>query len=346
MSSPSALVVGAGAVGMSLGYHLGLAGADITFLVRAGRTDAFAAPRQLYDYNDNTLKTFDGYEVVEDTAPLDGRTFAFVVITLDGHTSRTAQGAATLRAIGDLVHDTDAVVLMDGIGVDLRRHYLDALRIPGDRLLLGFLGMLAHQADANLPVPPGADAAAIAAADVCYVHPPTKVGFTVVRSDQAAAKSFALLYDRSGVSRVSFLPAKPADVLSNAVFAVYAACDVAGWPPIADVIADKPLWTLACRAQAEIMALPRNGLLGKVAALFMRPRVTAAIHRKQEKDMRPLDTAAFNRFHHGGKVRRQGMDVLRDSVTEGQRQGRPMTALRTLLTRAESLPAADQTPPE
>jgi len=336
MSNPSVLVVGAGAVGFALGYHLQLAGADVTFLVRPGRRPAFTAPRRLYDYNDDVLKIFDGYAVVEDTAALTEQAFAFIVVTLDGHASRTEQGTATLRAVGDLIHGTDAVVLMNGIGVDLRQHYLDTLRIPGDRLLYGFLGMLAHQTSANLPVPPGADPAAIAAADIGYVHPPTRIGFTMARANPAAGKRFAALYDRSGSSRVGFIPAKLADVVGSAIFTIYAACGIAGWPPLAAVTADKPLWRLACRAQSEIMGLPRNGWFGQAMAVVMGPRVTAAIHRKQERNMSPLDTAAFNRFHHGGKVRAQDLLVLHDFAAEGQRQGLPMTALRTLLDRAEA----------
>ncbi|MEU4164785.1 2-dehydropantoate 2-reductase N-terminal domain-containing protein [Actinoplanes sp. NPDC026670] len=335
MSESSVLIVGAGAVGLSLGYHLHLAGAQVTFLVRPGRAAAFSAPRRLYDYNDNTVKTFDGYGVVEDAAALTGRRLDFVIVTLDGHTSRTDQGTATLRAVGDLIHGSDTVVLMDGIGVDLRRHYLDTMRLPGDRLLLGFLGMLAHQASAGLPVPAGADPDLIAGADICYVHPPKRTGFTIATSNKAAATSFAALYDRSATSRIGYLNPKIADVIGSAVFTVYAACDIAGWPPVGQVIADKPLWTLACRAQSEILSLPRNGLFGRIAAAVMGPKITAKIHLGQEKQMLPLDTAAFNGFHHGGKVRAQDMQVLRDFAAEGKRLGRPMTALTTLIARAD-----------
>jgi hypothetical protein len=171
--------------------------------------------------------------------------------------------------------------------------------ISGDRLLLGFLGMLAHQCLAGLS---GADLAA--GADICFVHPPNRTGFTIARSNPATAKRFAELYDHSGVSRVGFIPAR-IDVVGSAVFTVYAACDVAGGPPVAEVVANRELWQLAIRAQREILTLPRNGWFGKVAAAVMGSWVTVSIHLKQDKDMRPLDVAAFNRFHHGGKVRAQ-----------------------------------------
>lgn len=51
--------------------------------------------------------------------------------------------------------------------------------------------------------------------------------------------------------------------------------------------------------------------------------------------MRPLDYQAFNRFHHGGKVHAQDVSALRDCLADGQRQGRKMTALKTLLDRLD-----------
>ncbi len=56
--------------------------------------------------------------------------------------------------------------------------------------------------------------------------------------------------------------------------------------------------------------------------------------------MHPLDVAGFNRFHHGGKVREQDPAVLCDLVAEGDRSGRPVTALRALAGRVENRTAA------
>lgn len=50
----------------------------------------------------------------------------------------------------------------------------------------------------------------------------------------------------------------------------------------------------------------------------------------------------FNRFHHGGKVRTQDVESMRNSVVEGQRQGRQMKALKELLLRISEHEAASQ----
>ncbi|MNW66774.1 hypothetical protein D3C74_452760 [compost metagenome] len=52
--------------------------------------------------------------------------------------------------------------------------------------------------------------------------------------------------------------------------------------------------------------------------------------------MLPLDYQAFNRFHHGGKVRTQNVKSLENSISEGELQGREMKALRALYSLIDS----------
>ncbi|MGQ0530037.1 MAG: 2-dehydropantoate 2-reductase N-terminal domain-containing protein [Panacagrimonas sp.] len=59
MKPPSVMIIGAGAMGMVAGYHLALGGTGVSFLVRPGRCAAFAAPQDLYCYDDHQVKRFD-----------------------------------------------------------------------------------------------------------------------------------------------------------------------------------------------------------------------------------------------------------------------------------------------
>jgi ketopantoate reductase len=154
MTTSSVLIVGAGATGLPVGYHLGLAGADITFLVRPGRKGALGSTQQLYCYDDTELKTFGNYRVADDVTEQEGTGFEFVIITLDGHTSRTQEGTELLRGLGKVVRACDAHVIMCAFGLGVREHHLQAPGIEEDRLTHGFLGMLSHQAAADLPVHP------------------------------------------------------------------------------------------------------------------------------------------------------------------------------------------------
>ncbi|WP_243789038.1 ketopantoate reductase family protein [Saccharopolyspora gloriosae] len=259
MSEPAVLIVGAGATGLPVGYHLRLAGAELTFLVRPGRKPAVEFPQRLYCYDDASLRTLDGYDVVEDAAELAGRSFNFVLITLDGHTARTEQGTAMLRGLGDAIRDSDAIVIMCGFGVGVREHHLRELGIADDRLLHGFLGMLSHQSSAELPVHPPTDPARIAESTACYRHSPGKLGFRLESGNPAAAKRFAELYNSSGESRCTLMSRPMDDIFSKVAFPVYGACELMGWADFATVAKNKELWRLACDAQREILTLPQHG---------------------------------------------------------------------------------------
>ncbi|SFE75343.1 Ketopantoate reductase [Paenibacillus algorifonticola] len=339
-NKPNILIVGAGAVGFSVGYHLSLSGANITFLVREGRKAAFQAPQQLYCYDDAALKNFTGFGVIENVAELADKPFQFIFITLDGNASRTKEGMAMLSKLGDMVRASKATVIMNGFGIGLREHYIKVMQISEDRLLRGILGMLSHQGSAGLPVHAPTDPTKVAKAIVCYKHPANKVGFQVETNNKEAAKQFIEIYNRSKVSRCGQVSPAMFNIYSSIGFPVYAACDIAGWSDFSTVASNKELWRLAIRAQGEIAALPQHGLLGKFMALVMGPRMTAKVHIKMERDMLPLDYQAFNRFHHGGKVRAQDVESMRNSLAEGQRRGHQMPALQELLKRLSEHEAA------
>jgi hypothetical protein len=331
LARPRILIVGAGATGLPIGYHLWLAGADITFLVRPGTRDRLLAPQRLYSYDDNSLKTFDGYAVVDDLRDAALREMDFVLITLDGTASREQTGQELLSALGAALHDSETVVIMSAFGLGVRDYYLTTMGLPKHRLLHGFLGMLSHQTSADLPLHPPTEAAIIEQARVAYRHSKSRVGFQLSTHNRAAARRFADLYDSSGISRCTTLPPTLDEIFCSIAFPVYLASDLAGWPPFDVLVRDKKLWRLACRAQREIASLPRHGVMGKLVALAMGPTVTARVHLRMATEMLPLDYQAFNRFHHGGKVRAQDLRSLHDALRDGEREGKPMRALRELL---------------
>lgn len=88
------------------------------------------------------------------------------------------------------------------------------------------------------------------------------------------------------------------------------------------------------------MSLPQNGLLGKVMAAVLGPRLTASVNLKLEREVRPLDYQAFSRFQHGDKVRVQDVESMRTDLADGRRQGRRMAALQELPARLEAHDAA------
>jgi Ketopantoate reductase PanE/ApbA len=193
MSKPSVLIVGAGALGVATGYHLNLAGAAVTYLVRPARLKALQAAQVLYCYDDAQLKHFSDYHAVDCVAEAAKQNYDFVLVTLD----------------------------------------------------------------------------------------------------------------------------------------------LAGWPDAKTMADNQELMSLCSKAMQEIMRLPEHGWQGKLASLLIRQTTLAKNIVKTERDCLPLDNTGFNKFHHGGKVREQDIQVMRQCAESGKTQHKSMPALDEIIRRYE-----------
>jgi hypothetical protein len=117
---------------------------------------------------------------------------------------------------------------------------------------------------------------------------------------------------------------------------VFAASELLGWPHAKDLGNNKELWALTVRSVQEIQAFEEHGMAGKAAQAATTADGLLEIWRSLEQAALPLDFAAFNKFHHGGKVRAQDLELLNDCVKVGEQEGQPMSALKELLARVQT----------
>lgn len=336
-NKPAVMIMGAGAMGLISGYHLSLAGADVTFLVRPGRFAELQSPQRLYCYNDGKLKEYTQYRAISSLEGFDCAAQDFILVTLDGAVSRTPEASATLRAIGAAIRNSTTTLIFGGVGVGLREHYLDTTGLPSERVLNGVLGLLSYQvARAEMPIIPPTQPELISKAYMAYVQFPNQVGFALEGSNAAAAKSFAEIYNRCSVSKCSVANKKMLDIMGNLPFAMFAVSELAGWPGLETLAKNKELWSLNCKAQAEVLGLSRFGWMGKLMRLVMTEKMHLKLWKKVEKDSLPMDFQAFNRFHHGGKVQPQDIEIMQNCVAIGEREGKAMSALKEVLARLEA----------
>ncbi|MCT2400241.1 ketopantoate reductase family protein [Novosphingobium mangrovi (ex Huang et al. 2023)] len=335
MPKPSVLIVGAGALGIVTGYHLSLAGAGVHFLVRPNRLPALQEPQVLYCYDDHELKRFSEFKAHGSIDDAMSRGYDFVLITLDGATCRGTEGTALLKALGRALHDTRAIAVINGVGV--REYCRDTMGLPDERVIEGTMGLLSYQTDrVTLPLNPPTDPARLAQASIGYRHMGKNPGFLVIKRLAAPARAFAKLYNRSGISKCQEINEKLFATFSSSIFVVMAMFDIAGWPHADGLARDTELMKLGSAAMKEVMRLPEHGLPGKIGSLFMSPRQIAKTNAKMERECLPVDYTAFNKFHHGGKVREQDMQVLQRCLHSGQAQDKAMPALTELLRRYEA----------
>ncbi|KAJ4301567.1 hypothetical protein N0V90_003660 [Kalmusia sp. IMI 367209] len=332
MAKPKILVVGCGAVGLSQGYHLS-AGADITYLVRPGRSSAFAPPKRLYDYKTDKLHIFEKYRLIESTAEVADEEFYCVLDTLDGHTAQSEGGVATLRSVGTLIRDVPTTfVVYDAIGADMEQHYASTMGIPKERLVLG-LSMLAHQPTPMISVPESATRALIVQADILYSNLGTDTGLAVVNKNVELTKKIEAIYNQNGSLKIQRQPAIVGDLVMLGIvqLMVWNIEDWVAWPGLQS---SGNSWVLLIQAQKEIMSLPRFGWTGWILSWFIGSWITGKMIESPVKGALPLAYHEFNAFHHGNKVIEQDIEVLEELIIQGEKAKVTMPALKEICSQA------------
>ncbi len=121
--------------------------------------------------------------------------------------------------------------------------------------------------------------------------------------------------------------------LQPATLATIAGWELLGWPELATVDAANTTWQLGVEATREIQRLSIFGPAGRTAAEQTTASTSLQSFQQLEKASLPLNFAAFNAYHHGGKVNTQDHHILRDALARGEAEGATMPALRELITQ-------------
>ncbi|KAF2648189.1 hypothetical protein K491DRAFT_671002 [Lophiostoma macrostomum CBS 122681] len=350
---PRVLIVGAGSMGIVTGYHLSLAGAHTTFLIRPHRASQLSRPQKLYSYDSNTLHTYSDFSYITEPAVLlspahsGENAYDFIVITLDGAALKSATGIELVKTIGDVgQRNKDTKILLGTIGVDLHTWFTAQSGLPGDRVTLAWLTLHVYSPSAvTLPLPPAqsssvVDPELLQQADQAYT---AKIGGYWISDDSPAVQTaFAALWDKSGVpsackDKTQF------SVEGLPVFAIFAAEEALGWPSFEvfnsstsssnDDRKTKETWKLTIGAGKEIAELGIHGEMGKRAVQAITEDGTAQRMWGLEQMMWPFPFVAFSEYHHGGKVNGQDRELLRECLRGGREEGKGMERLGELIGR-------------
>jgi hypothetical protein len=204
---PRILIVGAGSMGLIFGYHLGLAGADVTFLVRQHHVDTLNRPQILYCYDDNKLKEFKGYNVTTSPSAMIGANYDYILITLDGASLRNETGQTLVKTIGDAARGTDTKIILGSVFIELRPWFFEISGLADEQVTNGYFFIHAYPVKAvTLPVHPPTDPQLIVKADLAYIDRLGQ-GLSLDDSSPAVAEGFAEIYNACGVSRCTVTPA-------------------------------------------------------------------------------------------------------------------------------------------
>ncbi|KEF61048.1 uncharacterized protein A1O9_02613 [Exophiala aquamarina CBS 119918] len=329
------LIVGAGSMGIIMGYILQLSGAEVTFLVRPHRAEALSRPQKLYSYDDHQLKTYTGYKLITSPSEMLGAGYDYVVITLDGAALRNEVGQALVKTIGEAVRGTTTKVIVGTVFIDIRSWFLKATGLESEQVVSGQLVIHIYPTSAvTLPVHAPTDEKLLAQADQAYTDC-LGPGMTLGDGSLAAANDFAQLWNASGVSTCNVVSEEQFSLNTSSLFPILAVCELLGWSSFQNLDSTDPLWRLAVAAVKEIQGLTIHGTIGQQAAGSTTDAGIAQVFAGIEKVMLPMDWQSFNRYHHGAKVNAQDRELLRVCITMGEADGKPVAAIKDLLQRVE-----------
>ncbi|MDM9628991.1 2-dehydropantoate 2-reductase N-terminal domain-containing protein [Rhizobium sp. S152] len=332
-SAKKVLIVGAGSMGLAIGYHLVASGTEVTFLVRSHRVPELMRPQVLYSYDDDTLRTFAQYAVIASPSRIDEQNYDYAVVTLDGAALRDADGMAVAEALGRTSRDHGTKIILGSIGMRLKEWFIDAAGIDAGSIVNSSLGIQCYSPEAaRLPLHTGTSRELLYRADLAYRHC-WPFGLVVEDSAPAVAEGFAALYSANAESKCVVRPSTEFSVMLPTYFPMMAALELLDWPQAGNIDPTTPEWLLGTEAAREIQGLKINGRFGQEVKRNTTPEGLAEQWRVWEQDMLPLDLQEFNRYHHGGKVNRQDRQLLADCLALGEAEGDPMTALKKLLGR-------------
>jgi len=167
---PHVLIVGAGAMGILTGYHLELANAEVTFLVRPHRKPMLEKPQILYNYNDNELKEYKGLRCLTDPSEMVGQTYDYIVVTLDGNALRSEAGETLVKSLGEAARGKETKVILGAVAFNPLPWFLETSGLLDKQVTNGVLGIEVYPTNGvTLPVNPPTDPKLIAQADWAYV---------------------------------------------------------------------------------------------------------------------------------------------------------------------------------
>ncbi len=337
MNNENVLVVGAGALGITCARYLQNSGANISFYVRPHRVEQLNGPIKLFSYSDHAVQLLENYEVLSKPEELAGKSYDYIMLTLDGATCRSEQGTQTLRALGTALANSSARLVINGVGIGLYDYIRETTGFPDDRLLQGTMAIYAYQVDRpDTPLPAAEDRELHDSSDIAY-YQFSEHGFMLSNKPKKAVKDFVELFERSGDIKCRAVPDVLYRMFTSMFFAFSVGSEVDGWRGSQALIESGDVWPLICEAQREIMRLKEFGLAGKLMALITKDSTAAKRTLENESASPLIDVTAFNRFHHGGKVLAQDVQVLENCVAAGKSQGRNMPATNELLNRWRAL---------
>jgi 2-dehydropantoate 2-reductase len=334
VSSPSILIVGAGAVGQAYALGLQRAGARVSFFVKPHHVDRLKKGIPVQEVgllSVGPLEDLRDVELLTDWSAVAERSFHSIWLAVDG----TALLGDWVEAMATARGSAAVVAFQTGVG---GRERLAAL-IPDDALAIGMIPFLAWWA----PLNPAADLPAFDPPDPPRMrvwHPP------LMRTPLSGPAQ--LVATLVGLLRAGGLPATVVDnadatssMGSAVLLPIIAGLEVAGWSLRGFASGPQPTLVMKAVQQAQQIAAASQGIRpSRLAGTFLLRPALLRLGARVAPWFTPLDLETYLQVHFT-KVGAQTSHTLRalieSAAAAAESPGLPADALSKLATRLDEV---------
>jgi hypothetical protein len=328
-----ALIIGAGALGTAVGLRLQQAGTALTFLAKREHAERLSRPQFIHhepDSRDSELSDFDVIYDLNEASPND---IDWVILSLNGAILKSSVGRDLLARLGTHFRGTKATLLLCSVGLGLIEFVQKASRWNPERCIQGTLAHYVyqnHMSDGHTT-----DKRTV---DYCSFKLPGAPSFILSDQPAKASAEFQALYDDSPLSPCARLTNELFQLNTTLFLPHMLVCDIAGWPASDELVKMPDLWSLYCEASREIMGLPIFGASGESMLQNSSNDELAEQLLARTEALKPFDIDAFNRFHHGGKMKAQNELMFADCIEHALENGINVPACQQLINKSNANP--------
>jgi len=328
-----ALIIGAGALGSAVGLRLQEAGTALTFLAKREHAERLSRPQFFHHEPDSRGSALSDFDVIYDLNEASPNEIDWVILALNGAILKSSEGRDLLAGLGAHFADSEATLLLCSVGLGLIEFVQQASQWSPERCIQGTLAHYVyqtHMSDGN-----NTDKRTV---DYRSFKLPGAPSFILSDQPEKASAEFQALYDDSPQNPCARLPNDLFQLNTTLFLPHMLVCDIAGWPASDELVKMPDLWSLYCEASREIMSLPIFGASGESMLQNGSNDELAAQLLARTEALKPFDIDAFNRFHHGGKMKAQNELMFADCIEHALKQGIKMPSCQQLRDQIKTNP--------
>mmetsp|Transcript_12416 Transcript_12416/g.14473 ORF Transcript_12416/g.14473 Transcript_12416/m.14473 type:complete len:339 (-) Transcript_12416:51-1067(-) len=327
------VIVGAGAIGLTLGFLLQRNGKnEVTFYARARRaSDLKSNVQKLYSYDEKKLYEFspDDYGVTSEVSDISIKEADCIIITLPSSALYKDDGKELIKCLSSSGSaGTIFVNLCPGFG--LKESVFTPSGIGEDKLVFALPIFLCHNVPMNdqpgRDLHPRRDEAQYAYHMLFFSRAPLLFFKTTYFFHNQSMSRLSKALKKAKLFGVSFSYSL-LEPLTAATLMLWLILQAQGYSKNLDTKDES--FKLALKAMKQVNRM--HGTTGKILTFTMGGLAYKLMNASNVRFSQPIDPVAFNKFHHGSKVIEQNIGLFQKYIEHGKSKNLPTDSIEAFI---------------